>query len=503
MKQIIPRSTITEIVGYRDAALTAYAEAIDAIEAANEAVQKAQALVRLAAPFDNPHYLEAHREEIAAFYGVIKMPTSRDAYLRTARRLTDIKVWAHLIQHTELEQLMDKQAKDELRKQMAYIPERVDPDTGELINREEIEKGLPDISVETIEATLLGFASNASDIFRRGIANAFAQLDRKFRSHDGFKIGSRIILDRAFDDYGSWNYYRAQRDTLTDIERIFLVLDGKSPKANYGGIVGIIEADRKAAGAGFMTKAQTESVGDYFKVRVFKNGNAHLWFTRDDLVEKVNQELAAFYGEVIGDGVDVPDREEDYTRNMTMTPARHFGFFPTPQKVVDRLIEEARLYRREGERRLVVLEPSAGTGRIALALDPKDTRLRCVEIQPELAQALRMKLELQGRAGVVRTADFLQMQVQPDLADRVIMNPPFDRQRDIDHVRHAWEFLKPGGRLVAVMSAGVEFRENKKAITFRKWVDTHGGKFWDLPAGSFEESGTNVNTCILVMEKSD
>ena len=37
--------------------------------------------------------------------------------------------------------------------------------------------------------------------------------------------------------------------------------------------------------------------------------------------------------------------------------------------------------------------------------------------------------------------------------DKIIMNPPFDRGGDCDHVRHAFQFLKPGGVLVAVMSA--------------------------------------------------
>ena len=46
--------------------------------------------------------------------------------------------------------------------------------------------------------------------------------------------------------------------------------------------------------------------------------------------------------------------------------------------------------------------------------------------------------------------------------DRVVMNPPFDLERDIDHVMHAMEFLKPDGLLVAIMSAGTEWRGDEK-----------------------------------------
>jgi hypothetical protein len=38
---------------------------------------------------------------------------------------------------------------------------------------------------------------------------------------------------------------------------------------------------------------------------------------------------------------------------------------------------------------------------------------------------------------------------------------------DIDHVQHAWKSVKPGGKLVAIMSAGVTFRENKIANKIR------------------------------------
>jgi hypothetical protein len=77
------------------------------------------------------------------------------------------------------------------------------------------------------------------------------------------------------------------------------------------------------------------------------------------------------------------------------------------------------------------------------------------------------------------------------------MNPPFDRERDIDHVVHALGFLKPDGFLTAIMSAGTEFRETRKSVAFRAMIEKLNGKFRDLPAGSFSSVGTNVNTLYL------
>ena len=79
------------------------------------------------------------------------------------------------------------------------------------------------------------------------------------------------------------------------------------------------------------------------------------------------------------------------------------------------------------------------------------------------------------------------------------MNPPFDRGRDVDHVSHALKLLAPDGVLVAVMSAGVEFREDAKTSDFRAEVKRRGGKFHDLPPGSFASVGTHVNTVLCVI----
>jgi hypothetical protein len=87
--------------------------------------------------------------------------------------------------------------------------------------------------------------------------------------------------------------------------------------------------------------------------------------------------------------------------------------------------------------------------------------------------------------------------------DRVVMNPPFDRLRDVDHVHHALRFLRPGGRLVAIMSQSAEFSEERKAVAFRAEVEAWGGRWRDLPEGSFRELGTNVNTCLLTVDRPE
>lgn len=69
------------------------------------------------------------------------------------------------------------------------------------------------------------------------------------------------------------------------------------------------------------------------------------------------------------------------------------------------------------------------------------------------------------------------------------------------YVRHACNFLRPGGRLVAVMSAGTAFRENRKAVEFRALVDGCGGSLEPLPENTFAAAGTGVRTVLVAMGK--
>ncbi len=192
-----------------------------------------------------------------------------------------------------------------------------------------------------------------------------------------------------------------------------------------------------------------------------------------------------------------PDKDTGLNNPKT-TPARNFGFFPTPDAAAEMVIGEARLYRPADQPPLVVLEPSAGTGNLARRAVTKGAVVDCVEIQSTLAAQLTA-------AGIYRrvtSCDFLSLQPDPGrLYDRIIMNPPFDRERDIDHVMHALKFLKPEGYLTAIMSAATEYGRTRKCVAFRELMTSMKAQWRDLPAGSFAEVGTNVNTVILKVYK--
>lgn len=463
---LIPRASIHELVAARQQAEALFGEAWDKL---HEAYRMASA----AAPSgtcDLP-FLAAGSRYSRSGNPDIDTAEKFGAYVRDQLNRS---TWRHVIKVTQLDQLMDRQERDAFNAALESAP--------------------PEASVENIAATVDRLIGEADLIWKRGIANVFSTLDRRFRSHDGFKVGSRIVLSNALSEFGAWNHYQRHDDKLFDVERAFHRLDGSEPPENRysGGAVSLIDEQRRAFGLGKFSAFEVET--DFFRIKVFGNGNIHLWFKRKDLVERVNQVLADYYGATLGASADVADVKHTPSGAV----ARNMGWFPTPEAVVSRVLDEGRIWTADNHAgrypELTVLEPSAGEGALALPCRNAGHAVVCVELDPGRAALLRT------RGLITRQADFLTTGHADfgRLFDRILMNPPFDRGLDVEHVIHALQFLAEGGRLVAVMSAGVEFREDARTVAFRREVERRGGHFRDLPAGSFAPA-TNVNSCLCII----
>jgi predicted RNA methylase len=171
---------------------------------------------------------------------------------------------------------------------------------------------------------------------------------------------------------------------------------------------------------------------------------------------------------------------------------KDFGQFDTPASIARLAVSRARI-----EPGMWVLEPSAGLGSLVIAIEQAGGLVEAFEIDARRLHTLKESGCMLN--GGVHLQDFLATKTKP-VFDRVLMNPPFAGQADIKHVTHAMEFLKPGGRLVAIMSNGVAFRTNKATLEFRDLMERHGGEITPLPEGAFKESGTGVNTVMITMD---
>ncbi len=171
------------------------------------------------------------------------------------------------------------------------------------------------------------------------------------------------------------------------------------------------------------------------------------------------------------------------------------GWFATPPGLAAELVR--RSGARPGSR---LLEPSAGEGAIVLAALAAGARVAAMEIDP-LRFATLFTLADDPTRLLCQAGDFLAQNLLPNF-DQVVMNPPFaPRRTDVFHVRHALGSLRPGGRLVAVMSAGTLFRADRETDAFRDLVCGLGGTIEPLPDDSFAASGTHVRTVVVTVDK--
>jgi len=235
-------------------------------------------------------------------------------------------------------------------------------------------------------------------------------------------------------------------------------------------ILSVLSAGTTNANAYFLPSGQLDRA-TYTKVNKVLEAAGGKW-NRSAKAHVFNEDAGDRIDQVIMTGeVDVPKDE--------------FEFFPTPSRIVDQMLKAADLF--DG---CTVLEPSAGRGAIAFAAANCGATVDAIELMEANFNHLRVTGNLQN----ITRADF--MDVEPVAKyDRVLMNPPFSKRQDVKHVNHARKFLKPGGKLVAIMSAGVEFRQDKLTQEFRGSVTS----IEKLPEGSFKESGTMVNTVYVVI----
>ena len=165
--------------------------------------------------------------------------------------------------------------------------------------------------------------------------------------------------------------------------------------------------------------------------------------------------------------------------------------YPTPVVLAQRMAQLAAITPTSS-----VLEPSAGTGRLlaaALEAGAPVTRMTAMDISGACVDHLRRAFH-----GVATAqADFLLIQPTMQKFDRILMNPPFCGGADIVHIRHALQFLAPGGRLVAICAGGP-----RQEAALRPLAEQSGGSWERLPAGAFAEAGTNVSTILLTINRA-
>lgn len=351
----------------------------------------------------------------------------------------------------------------------------------------------PPLTFDNAKATFGDYLMRPRWHILRGLAEAFSKLDPAYKSHSNVKIGvkglpKRIIISQV----GGYSSYG--RDKIRDIVNALAayraqpLMEHKEFEAldrlhRYDGhTAGEVVFD----GAHYVTKDEDGddklSPNRGITIRKFQNGNAHLIFAPDTLLD-INRALAEFYGDVLPDAED-----EDAAPLASTAVSKDLQFYWSPAPVVCAALDAVGLYAPrpyDGDRpRHRVLEPSCGDGRILDEIKKRGHHGFGIEYHGGRAAEARAK----GHS--VLTGNFLEQPARPEF-DFVVMNPPFYGRHYVKHVRHALKFLKPGGTLVSILPATAWYDHKELA-----------GRWEDLPVASFADAGTNVPTGLLTIRVS-
>lgn len=170
---------------------------------------------------------------------------------------------------------------------------------------------------------------------------------------------------------------------------------------------------------------------------------------------------------------------------------KEFQFFETPKKLADKLVYLASINNDD-----TILEPSAGQGAIIRAIN------KVTDIVPDCYELMDVNKI------ILNKSDLRFNLIGDNFLDnkglsytKIIANPPFTKNQDIDHLKEMYNCLSLGGRLVCITSNSWLNGTQKKQIEFKNWLDKLNVELIDIEKGAFKESGTEVGGVIVVINK--
>lgn len=183
-------------------------------------------------------------------------------------------------------------------------------------------------------------------------------------------------------------------------------------------------------------------------------------------------------------------------------------YYATPEPLGYKMVEW--LSPKAGED---YMEPSAGHGAIARWF-PENVNLKAIEQSRQLAADL--SLNLPDPESVIN--DTFESHHIGNKYDGIVMNPPFNRPGStggglaMEHIAKAFDHLKEGGRLIAIVPHGPAMDKKIEAWLTGSTTNTRGttrlnvpdarfNHVVELPITTFLRAGTGVSTRVLIIDR--
>ena len=260
-----------------DAMLQKREDALERLSKANTLILEARALIGACFPAEPDEYgrdqesqSERTLQHAVDDAGRNYVRVGDDKWVESVTKNLDKSLWEILIGRSGLMTFMDAEART------AFLAS--------------IHNDAPPMSRANVQATIESLHANRGEMFERGVINLFRKVSWQYKTNRGACFGKRLILG-SFMSSRLHGWLGHHGEAMTDLERAFFILDGKPEPDHRHNIRGLInDACRE--------KSNT-LVHEYFKLKWFKKGSAHLEFTRPDLVDKLNAILTKHHPDAL------------------------------------------------------------------------------------------------------------------------------------------------------------------------------------------------------------
>ncbi len=189
----------------------------------------------------------------------------------------DRGIWRDLMLKSGMLSLMDAQARDQWYRNLEG-------------------DNIPAISEANILSTFEQLHQQKDDVFERGVINLFKGLSWHFKTNSPCQFGKKIIMSNlvSCNQWGFTLNHGSRRDQLADLERMLHLLDGKAIPDNRGDVTSRLYEHIRANP--HIAKVYED---DYFSIKYFMKGSAHLKFRKLSLIDKMNAIVAKHYPDVL------------------------------------------------------------------------------------------------------------------------------------------------------------------------------------------------------------
>ncbi|EAS1838294.1 DUF4942 domain-containing protein [Salmonella enterica] len=196
----------------------------------------------------------------------------REMAMKAITRNIDREIWRDLMKKSGMLSLMDAQARDQWYRNLEG-------------------NDIPTISEANILSTFEQLHQSKGEVFERGVINVFKGLSWDYKSNNPCKFGRKIIVTGLvkYDRWGFGLNWGWQRDRLADLERMLMLLDGKSVPDNRADVT------RRLDDHIHENRGSNRYEDGMFKIKYFKKGTSHITFKRPELIDRLNGIIARHY----------------------------------------------------------------------------------------------------------------------------------------------------------------------------------------------------------------